>query len=76
MGRGSDGAAGRITDRLIVYAITGENRSERVKLPGRFLLEESSSTVFAAQILVDGIDRSDDENRFHIIYTEWSNGSD
>ncbi len=68
-------ADGRITDRLIVYAITGENRAERVKLPGRFLLEESSSTVFAARILTEGTDRNDIENRFHIIYTEWSNGS-
>ena len=66
---------GTITDRLTVYAITGENRTERTKLPGRFLLEESSSTVFAAEILSDSIDRSEVENRFHIIYTEWSNGS-
>jgi len=69
---GNDGA---INDLLAVYAITGENRSERAKLSGRFVLEESASTVFVGEVLGEGIDKSGIESRFHVIYTEWSAGS-
>ena len=53
----------------------GENRSDRARLPGRFVLEESSSTVFSAKIFGDSIDRNGVESRFHIIYAEWGSGS-
>lgn len=68
-------ADGTIQDLLSVYAITGENRSERARLSGRFILEESSSTIFAAQIHGESIERDGVASRFHIIYTEWSTGS-
>ena len=66
---------GSIHDLLAVYAISGENRSDRARLEGRFVLEESAVTVYAAEILDEGVDRADIQNRFHIIYTEWSAGS-
>ncbi len=70
------GGDGSINDLLTIYAISGENRSERAKLPGRFVLEESASTVYAGEILGEGIiDKSGIQSRFHIIYTEWSAGS-
>ena len=69
------GGDGNINDLLTVYAITGENRSDRANMEGRFILEESASTIYAGQILVDGLERADILSRFHIIYTEWSAGS-
>ena len=69
------GGDGSINDLLCIYAITGENRTERGRLSGRFILEESSSTIYAGELLSDEIDRSGVAGRFHIIYTEWSAGS-
>ncbi len=69
------GSDGNINDLLAIYATGGENRSDRARLPGRFVLEESSSTVFSAKIIGDSIDRNGVESRFHIIYAEWGSGS-
>ncbi len=68
-------ADGMIQDLLRVYAITGENRGERARLDNRFVLEESASTVFAAEILGNSIERDGVASRFHIIYNEWTTGS-
>ena len=69
------GSDGNINDLMAIYATGGENRSDRARLPGRFVLEESSSTVFSAKIFGDSIDRNGVESRFHIIYAEWGSGS-
>ena len=41
---------GTIRDLIVFYTITGENRIDRARLEGRFVLLEENSTVFAAQI--------------------------
>ena len=69
------GSDGSINDIMAIYTTTGENRADRARLPGRFVLEESSSTVFSAQIFSDSIDRNGLQSRFHIIYAEWGSGS-
>ena len=69
------GSDGSINDLLAIYATGGENREDRARLPGRFVLEESSATVFSAQIFSDSIDRNGLQSRFHIIYAEWGSGT-
>ena len=66
------GTDGSINDLIVFYTITGENRSDRARMEGRFVLLEESSTVFSAQILDSSVDPSMIENRFHRIYSDWS----
>ena len=65
---------GSISDMLVIYTITGENRHDRAKLAGRFVLSKDDTTVYAAKIL-NGITEEEVKNSFHIIYSEWSTGS-
>lgn len=67
-------STGEITDRLIIYTLTGDRREERAALSGRFVLEETESTVYAAHVLAD-ISQEEVLQRFHRIDTDWSNGS-
>lgn len=69
-----DSSTGKITDKLIIYTLTGENRAERATQGRRFVLGEAESSVFSAEILGDISEKSVRES-FHIIYTEWSSGS-
>ena len=66
------GTDGNINDLVVIYTITGENRSERARMEGRFVLMEESSTVFAAQIVDNSVDPGILETRFHRIYSDWS----
>ena len=63
---------GSINDLLVIYTITGENRSERARLEGRFVLLEESSTVFSAQILAPDMDAETIASCFHRIYSDWN----
>lgn len=67
-------STGDITDKLIIYTLSGENRSERARLAGRFVLAENDSVVYAARILSD-FTEDEVRQRFHLIYSEWSPGS-
>ncbi len=67
-------STGEITDKLIIYTLTGENRAERAQLDGRFVILEEESTVYAAQIIGD-ITPDEVKACFRIIYTEWSTGA-
>ena len=44
-----------VIDILVIYTLTGENRGDRARLPGRFIIPnmEEGTTVFAARILSD-----------------------
>ncbi len=66
------GTDGEVHDLLAVYTITGENRSERAKQDGRFLLLEDNAVVYAGEALSPEVDRNAILNRFHRIYSEWS----
>jgi len=69
------GTDGSVNDLLTIYTITGENRSDRARLEGRFILLEDSATVYAAQIPNDSIAQDAVIRRFNRIFTEWSPGS-
>ena len=69
-----DRYTGKITDKLIIYTLTGENRHERSTADGRFVLCEDETTVYAVSVLT-GISRSDVAPRFHLIYSEWTKDS-
>ena len=67
-------STGEITDKLIIYTLSGENRQERAQLPGRFILSEEDSVVYAARILTELTEEQVRES-FHLIYTDWHPGS-
>lgn len=69
-----DRSTGTLTDRLMIYTLTGENRQERGESEGRFLLAEDETTVYAARVLT-GITRNEVTARFHLIYSEWTRDS-
>ena len=69
-----DRNTGSITDRLMIYTLTGENRQERAAMAGRFVLAEDETTVYAASVKT-GISRDDLLQRFHLIYSEWTKDS-
>ena len=59
---------------LIIFAITGENRLDRGQMDGRFVLRESSDTVYAAQLFTDALTQQDIIDNFYLIYPEWQTG--
>lgn len=65
---------GSIHDLLVIYTLTGENRSDRSRISGRFVISEEESTIYAAKIL-GGVTEDEVKESFHIIYSEWSTGS-
>lgn len=67
-------ADGSINDLLTIYTLTGDNRSERAQIAGRFVILEEDSTVYAARIAA-GITEEEVRENFKIIYAEWSTGS-
>lgn len=76
-----DSATKEVTDRLTIFSLTDENRNERARLPGRFTLAFSGTTIFAAKIeegfglKVSEEQKSEVIGRFHIITTEWTTGA-
>lgn len=70
-----------ITDFLVIYTLTGDNRKDRARLPGRFVLKQEGATIFAARVLKKdgpwGNTLGPDEiiRRFKLIRTEWSTGA-
>lgn len=67
-------STGEITDKLIIYTLSGESRAEHAALAGRFIVAEDDSVIYAARILT-GLTEEEVRERFHLIYTEWSPGS-
>lgn len=70
-----------VTDRLTIYTITDENRRERAKLPDRFVLLSSATTIYAAKFVEqDDVPVTEELkteiiSRFHLIYSEWMPGA-
>ncbi|MBR6114113.1 MAG: hypothetical protein IKQ10_02915 [Oscillospiraceae bacterium] len=62
---------GSVNDLVAVYKITGENRGDRARLEGRFILLEETSAIYAAQIFDPGVEQAMVTANFHRIYTEW-----
>ena len=69
-----------ISDFLAVFTLSGENKSERAKLSGRFILATESERIFAARILNEktaeklGVTDETVKDSFSIIYSEWNTG--
>ncbi len=72
---------GEPVDFLLIHTISGENRDERSKLSGRFILKYSGDTVYAATITQEAeklplsISQEKINAGFHIIYSDWKTGS-
>ncbi len=76
----ADPVSGRVNDMLTVYTLTDENRAERARLAGRFILLSSETAIYAARLNYE-VDEAELESvkaemtsRFRIIYTEWNTG--
>jgi len=67
-------STGEITDKLIIYTLTGENRQERSHIAGRFVIREEDTTIYAASI-IGGINEEEVKERFKLAYAEWSTGA-
>ncbi len=65
-------------DFLAIYTLSGDNREDRAKLPGRFLLHEQGETIYAAKILTSSVDitvtKAVITENFELIYPEWTTG--
>ncbi len=67
---------GTTQDMLVIDTLTGENRQERAKLAGRFLLREDDTTIYTAR-LPEGsaLLKEDVISGFRPIYNEWNIGA-
>ena len=59
---------------LIISTLTGENRLDRAESGGRFLLQQTDSVVYAAQLLTDELTEQDIRDNFYLLYAEWQTG--
>ena len=72
--------SGEIHDFLSIYTLSGENKTERSKMPGRFVLVTESERIFAARIFdsetteLIGVTADMVKENFSIIYSEWNTG--
>lgn len=69
-----------VTDFLIIYAITGENREDMATRDGRMVLHRSSETIYAAKLTeaAEQLELAPDyaylKANFSRIYSEWITG--
>lgn len=65
-------------DFLKIYTLSGDNREDRAKLPGRFTLHELGDTIYAAEILTSLADvtvtKAVITENFRLLYSEWATG--
>lgn len=70
----------QVQDFLTIYTLSGENKTERSKLAGRFVLASERDRIFAARITDSdaasalGVNQAMIKNNFSIIYSEWNTG--
>lgn len=61
---------------LTIYRLTGNNRSSRARLPGRFIIQSDSTAIYAAQLEAGvwdcGVEQESFSQRFRIIRPAWS----
>ncbi|MEG0777224.1 MAG: VCBS repeat-containing protein [Oscillospiraceae bacterium] len=73
-----DENGGKITDLMTIYVLSDENRNDRAKLDGRFILLGGETTIYAAEFNTDDRvtkeQKQDIIQRFHLIYSEWITG--
>lgn len=67
---------GTVQDMLVIDTLTGENRQERAKLSGRFLLREDDTSIYTARLPEGSTLLQEDVSRgFRLIYNEWNIGT-
>jgi hypothetical protein len=78
---GYNGGDPLFEDCLKIYSLTGDNKEERSRLPGRFVIHTEGNSVYAVQFL-RGAERygpSSDPDEiaasFKLVYSEWLTGS-
>ncbi len=71
----ADEATGKLSDRLVIYTFTDENRADRAQSDGRFELISSGTVVYAAKIMENGATEQEITNRFHLISSEFNTGA-
>lgn len=68
------------TDFLKIYTLTGENRLDRAKREGRFILRREDEVIYAAELLSNETQwehypsQEYIKNNFNLIYSEWVTG--
>ncbi|PKM72506.1 MAG: hypothetical protein CVU91_08950 [Firmicutes bacterium HGW-Firmicutes-16] len=70
-----DEDTGALMDRLAVYTLTDENRTERAAIDGRFVLMSSGTVVYAAKIMDGDGAQQDIIDRFRLISSEFNTGA-
>jgi hypothetical protein len=65
-------------DFLKIYTLSGDNKEDRAKLSGRFILLEHGETIFAAEILPAGtglsVSKTQIMSSFKLLYLDWTTG--
>jgi len=66
-------------DFLVIYTLSGDNRAERAKSPGRFILTSDDEKIYAASIISDaaktlGVTEEQVKANFAKLYSEWITG--
>lgn len=75
-----NGEGETVTDFLVLYTLTGDNRADKATADGRIVLRTGGETIYAAKILLDSsgwkyaISKTELTSRFNIIYSEWITG--
>ena len=76
-----DGDTEAFTDRLTIYTLSDENRRDRARLQGRFILISGETVIYAAKLHSDDNapatedEKNDVISRFRLIYSEWMPGA-
>ena len=66
-----------VTDFLVIYALSGENRGELARKAGRSTLYVGNETIYSAELRLSKTEWSEMpelselRERFHLIYSEW-----
>jgi hypothetical protein len=77
---GYDGGEAQFEDCLKIYTLSGDNKEERSRLPGRFEIISEGNAIYAGQLLPGAMDYGPESareavaGRFRLIYSEWLTG--
>lgn len=68
----ADEDTGEIRDMVQIFTLTGENRHDRARLAGRFVLLENDTTIYAANLLSGDFTEEELSAGFRLIRTDWN----
>ena len=73
-----NGADKPVSDFLVIYTLSGENRSDLADRPGRFVIRSGGDVIYAAELRMEkeqwsGLpDAAWLRQNFHLIYADWN----